>query len=353
MANEAFQKGAQIGGVVRGVLDYVVGGDDMTTQAELAAQMFEGTGHPTGAQIAEVLRDNPQTGFRFLQQLGGTAAAYGQLSKMQAAAQQQQAIDAQNQAVIGQARIPIEGLQGVPGGLGPPAFNPNVPDPRVAGGVTGPTLPELEGLVTNLQNVADAGGDVSSTLDAIGKLQKLTRPKLTPANSILKEMGIDPDNYTGASLKAFIEHVQSGQPAADAYSLLQRRNSGDKPPAGYYFAEDEGGSVSLVPFQGTNAEIASIKSSILRKRMAGETLSEQEWATWDMLVNSNPITALLRGTLGNVSGSEVRALGGARGRATQADRDDAVETLRAKGAGKTPTEPELDNYLRSLGFEVP
>ncbi len=91
MGGEAL--GSAIGGALRGIVE----GRNLRDQAELAAQILESAGapnDPTGAQLAEVLRDDPETGFRFIQQLApdtGMAQIFDVLQQRQAAAAEAQA----------------------------------------------------------------------------------------------------------------------------------------------------------------------------------------------------------------------------------------------------------------------
>ncbi len=294
MPNEAYEKGAQIGQALGGVLQTIVGGNDMGQQAELAAQMFEGTGHPTGAQIAEVLRDDPRTAFEFLQQMGGMGPAFERITRLQAAAREQGAVDAQNQAILGQARIPIQGLPPAqprpewgPSG-GTPAFNPNVPDPRA-----GPSRLQLA--LPDLERVATAGGDLGAT---IGTMKKLGISfGMEPAENVLKEVGVDPDSNTGESVDAFLQHyAQTGQ---KKFSILKPRvtpkDKSAKPPAGTFFVPDPTApsGVRVVAIPGSHAEITQKADQIRLKLANGDQLSAGDQAFLDSVDRVGAIQSLL------------------------------------------------------------
>ena len=98
MGDEAL--GSAIGGALRGIVE----GRNLRDQAELAAQILESAGapnDPTGAQLAEVLRDDPETGFRFIQQLApdtGMAQIFDVLQERRKAAAKAQEAAAEAEA---------------------------------------------------------------------------------------------------------------------------------------------------------------------------------------------------------------------------------------------------------------
>ncbi len=164
MGGEAL--GSAIGGALRGIVD----GRNLRDQAELAAQILESAGapnDPTGAQLAEVLRDDPETGFRFIQQLApdtGMAQIFDVLQQRQAAAAEAQSERRRREAVAQViasghgGRIPVD----VPGLMSPEEIAARVgvapSDIKTASELGSPDLDKG-------QNVAIPGVGVRISLD--------------------------------------------------------------------------------------------------------------------------------------------------------------------------------------------
>jgi len=251
MPNEAQKIGGLIGNIGGGIIRSIVDGRQLDQQAELAAQMFEGTGHPTGKQIAEVLRDNPETGFQFLQQMGGSSVAYNRILSMQAASREQGAVDAQNQATIRLYGLP----PGAPGGAGgtpqdisaqgmppaapsgmqgagwappgaPPASNPNVPDPRASGGRIPVQMPSQEEVSGILVDAAAKGADLSAVMRNAKAAREMMMPDPSVASdalsAIVEKAGTGPVDEV--KYRALVEEARRARiPVSDLNAALKGR----------------------------------------------------------------------------------------------------------------------------------
>jgi len=283
-ARKAEETGFQLGQIGGGIIRHIVQGDQLDHQAELVAAMFEDTGHPTGAQIAALLRQSPQDGLTILQSMGGTRVAYDRILEMQAASQEQAAVDAQNSAILGAARIPLQGLPGPAQAAQPGAPGPApVADPRAA------LMPQLEA-------VAAAGGDLAATISTMKKLG-INFEGGTSADGILKELGIDPDSNSGESIDAFVQHyAETGQ---KKFSLLKARvtpkDKSPKPPAGTFFVEDAStpSGLRVVAIPGSHAEITQQADAIRLKLAKNVKLTPAEQAFLDSVDRVGAIQALM------------------------------------------------------------
>lgn len=108
-----------LGGALGGLVGGVIRRGELRDQAELAAALFEETGHETGQQIAEALRTDPRAGMEFLQRFGGLGPAYEAV--LQQAAARAKAEQAQQAGLLlgGVAGEQISPAQALAAGIKP------------------------------------------------------------------------------------------------------------------------------------------------------------------------------------------------------------------------------------------
>lgn len=236
------------GAALRSILD----SDDLHGQASIAAAMFDELDHPTGHEISGVLRKDPEAGFLLLRRLGGGSSVYNAIQAKQKAQREAMGAEAARNAVVTQGRIYLEG--------------PQAGDPSLA---------------QTLEAAAAGGADLGPVLDDLKKVQGLKAPgSLDRMGELLKGAGVDPDNYTGETVRAFAEDLDAkaqpnyaGPDRLPRWELLKRRPeqaAPRQPPSGYFFTQDDEGNQVLEAYPGGPGYDESLKNRRARLLARGK-----------------------------------------------------------------------------------
>src|SRR5258706_10146145 len=314
-ATIALLAGQSAGGALRSIVD---GGDEQK-QADLVASIFEDTGHPIGQQVAQFMRADPAAGFLFMQRAGGTGSVYNMVMQRMNADTKARGAPAASDALTSQARIYLQ----PPGGGGAAPAPSGVPAPAglAASSMGGdPGAIDLPTLRTALQRGADPG-------KLLTQLKQLRELSTTPneADEYLKAAHVDPDQYTGASVNAFIADAHkkaqpnySGADRTPSFKLLVRRPPNEPPPTGYVWGRKVDGVPTQVAIKGGPADPsviaanrkagtpprfkAQVEDEYLKQVRSGGPVDPNLKAAYDEIVRADPLKQLVRDSLGNTGG---------------------------------------------------
>lgn len=365
-ATIALLAGQSAGGALRAIVD---GGDEQK-QADLVASIFEDTGHPVGHQVAEFMRTDPAAGFLFMQKAGGTGSVYNMVMQRKNADIKAQGATAATDALTSQARIYLQ----PPGGGGLPASAPSG-----AGAPAGPAAPPLGGDpgaidLPTLTNALKQGADPGKLLTQLKQLRELST---TPneADEYLKAAHIDPDQYTGPSVNAFIadghKKAQPNYAGADRmpnFKLLVKRPPDQPPPSGYLWGRRVDGVPTQVAIQGGPADPsviaanrkaekparykAQVEDEYLKAVRSGGPVDPNLKAAFDEIVRMDPLKQLERKAFqdaGALPGSPQPGPTPAAGGGNDAARASARTELLSE-TGAEPTSAEIDARLAERGY---